>query len=392
MKKVLFTMLSLYNGGAEKSLVNLLNELPEDKYEIDLLLFKPEGIFMDQVPSYVRILETPDELKRLFGPIMKSGKFMIPKIIRTMQAHLAEKKGKRRRAYRWNHFYTKHIKKLEQRYDVAVGYTSNEVLYFVNEKVDAARKLVWVHNDYIAAEYSSEHDLPHLKSMDGIATISETCRDILVKVFPDFAYKIHNIANITSSNVIRQRAELFAPQEYSRDSFNILSIGRLNEQKGFDMAVEAAAILKDGKKNFSWYIIGSGVLENALRKQIREAGVEDRVHLIGVRENPYPYIKNCDLLAQTSRYEGKSVVLDEAKILATPILATNYPTVHDQILEGKEGIIVPMDPHGIADGIEEMMRNASKREAIRAYLAEHEYGNQDEVQKYIKLIDGEMNA
>lgn len=390
MKKVLFIMLSLYNGGAEKSLVNLLNELPEDKYEIDLLLFKPEGIFLNQVPPHVRILETPDALKRLFGPVLKSGKYMIPKVCSTMQARLAEKGSKRIRAYRWNHSYTRHIPQLEQLYDVAIGYASNEILYYLNEKVTASRKYVWVHNDYVAAGYSAEYDFPHYQNMDGIVTISDTCKEILEHVFPELSDRLHCIANITSSKVIRDRSEAFIPQEYSLSGFKILSIGRLGNQKGFDMAIEAAALLKKRGKKFNWFIIGGGELEHELTSLIQKENVEDCVHLIGVRENPYPYILHCDVLAQTSRFEGKSVVLDEAKILAVPILATNYPTVRDQILEGKEGVIVPMNAEGIAEGLEEMMDNTQKREVIRNYLMDHEYGNQDEVNKYMKLIDGEM--
>ena len=392
MKKVLFVMLSLYNGGAEKSLVNLLNELPEDKYEVDLLLFRPEGLFLNQVPAYVNILEIPETLKRLFGPINKSGKYMIPKVVSTFFAALAEKKYKWRRAYRWNHCYTNLIEPLEKQYDVAVGYTSNEVLYFLNEKVNASRKLVWIHNDYIAAGHPPAYDYPHLCKMGGIVTISETCKQILDDLFPDLKERIYNIPNITSSQVVRRRADAFVPEEYGAEDYNILSIGRLSEQKGFDFAIQAAAILKQRGRQFSWFIIGDGPLEKQLREQIDALDVTDRVHLIGIRENPYPYIRNCSLLAQTSRYEGKSVVLDETKILGVPILATDYPTVRDQILDGMEGMIVPMAAEGIADGIEKMMQNPAIGGEIRTYLADHEYGNQAEVQKYMKLIDGELSS
>lgn len=388
MKRILFIMLSLYNGGAEKSLVNLLNELPADRYEIDLLLFKPEGMFMRQVPPYVRILETPDVLKRLFGPIKKSGKYMVPKFVQTIHTALAEKQYKRRKAHRWNHFYTKHIDALPQHYDVAIGYTSNEVMYYLNEKVDADRKLVWVHNDYIAAGYAADYDYPHLRNMDAIVTISQSCQAILQKVFPDLADRVYDIPNITSSKVVCNRANADTPKEYADNEFTILSIGRLDDQKGFDMAIDAAEILKRKGLKFSWFIMGSGVLEKNLRAQIEMLDVSDRIYLIGTRENPYPYIKNCDLLVQSSRFEGKSVVLDEAKILAVPILATNYPTVADQIVDGAEGVVVPMTPKSIADGIEELMNDKERRNAIHSYLSAREYGNQSEVEKYIKVIDG----
>lgn len=392
MKRILFVMIALYGGGAEKSLVNLLNELPKEKYEIDLLLFKREGMFLNQVPEHVQILEIPENIKKLYGPIHRMGRFFVPKVFYTLKAKVQEKGYKGKEAYRWKNYYSKYIDQLPGQYDVAIAYTASEVLYFTNEKVCAKNKYVWIHNDYISGGYPREYDYPHLKNMTGIVTISDSCKNILQEVFPEFAHKIYNIANISSSTLIRSRAEEYIPPEYQKETFQILSIGRLGPQKGFHMAIEAAAILKDRGYSFQWTILGSGGLKNSLEEMIKKWNVNDVISLAGTRDNPYPYIEHCDLLAQTSLYEGKSVVLDEAKILATPILATDYPTVHDQIIDNKEGIIVPMSPEGIADGIEQMICNPKKRKEIQAYLDSREYGNQAEVAQYMKLIDGEMNS
>lgn len=153
------------------------------------------------------------------------------------------------------------------------------------------------------------------------------------------------------------------------------------------MAITAAAQLKRQGVRFKWYVIGNGTLEKSLRKQIKKENVEDCFILLGVRENPYPYIKNCDFVVQSSRYEGKSVVLDEAKILCKPIVATAYPTVKDQVEDGKEGLVVEMSPNGIAQGVKQMIENEVLRKNIEQYLSHHEYGNQNEVQKYMDLID-----
>lgn len=92
MKKILFVMQSLYNGGAERSLVNLLNELPKDKYDIDLLLFKKKGIFLNQVPNNVHVLETPKVLEGLFAPVNFFSKYTWIKLYDTIRSHIAEKK------------------------------------------------------------------------------------------------------------------------------------------------------------------------------------------------------------------------------------------------------------------------------------------------------------
>lgn len=154
------------------------------------------------------------------------------------------------------------------------------------------------------------------------------------------------------------------------------------------MAIDAAYMLKRKHIQFQWFILGNGPLEKSLKDKIKQKDVGDCFHLLGAKENPYPYIQNATIFVQTSRFEGKSVVLDEAKIIGAPIIVTNYPTVKDQIEDGKEGIIVPMNPEGIAAGIERMLTDTSLRQNIQTYLSEHEYGNQKEVQKYIDLIDG----
>lgn len=123
------------------------------------------------------------------------------------------------------------------------------------------------------------------------------------------------------------------------------------------MVVDAAKILRECRINFQWFIIGEGEERKALEKQIREKAVEKYVHLIGMRENPYPYIKYADIIVQSSRYEGKSVVLDEAKILEKPIVVTNYNSVEDQVLDGINGLICNMDAEGIAERIKDYIQN-----------------------------------
>ena len=124
MRKVLIVMSSLYNGGAERSLVNFLNELPEDKYQIDLLLFKRQGMFMKQLPEYVNILQTPKAVEKLYGSISKSGVYFFPKMIGTLIATLLTKNPREKRAFRWKYFYGTNIEKMQEHYDVAIAYIS----------------------------------------------------------------------------------------------------------------------------------------------------------------------------------------------------------------------------------------------------------------------------
>lgn len=386
MKKILIIMHSLYNGGAERSVVNMLCELPKEEFDVDLLLFERKGMFLEQVPDYVNVLETPIELSSLYDDSLCSPWKKMWKAYANVVSRLSTKDDRERRAYRWKHFYGPSIKTIiDNDYDSAVAYIGGEIFYFLDEKVRAKRKAVWIHNDYKAAGHPRKYDYEHLKNMDAIVSISNSCVNILKDEFPEFADKIYMIENITSSKVTRERAEEFYPKEYDNTP-TVLSIGRLSEQKGFDMAIEAASILKSKGTNFKWIIIGHGELEDKLNAQIKELNVGDCVKLIGARENPYPYIKNATIFAQTSRYEGKSVVLDEAKILGATILATNYPTVNDQLQNGIEGHIVEMNAKGIAEGVDLLLRDEEYRKKLSGYLLSREYGNQDEINKYIEVI------
>jgi len=387
VKKVLIVMTSLYNGGAERSLVNMLNEFPSDKYEIDLLLFKRSGMFLSQIPDYVNVLETPADLQRMYGTLKESGVWLLWRLVGNAFSTLFTKNTRQKRGMRWKYFYTHAVKKMPQKYDVAIAYISGEILYYVDEKVDAEEKIVWIHNDYRSAGHPRKYDYPHLKNMSAIVSISDHCVDIIKEEFPEFADKTVMLENITSAKALWNRAEEFVPPEFDCENV-VLSIGRLHEQKGFDMAIEAAAILKDRKVAFKWFVLGSGELKEELEAQIRKKNVEDYFILLGARENPYPYTKNCTIFVQPSRYEGKSVVLDEAKILAKPILATAYPTVGDQLVDGKEGLVVEMSPEGIADGIQKLLADPKMREGLQEYLMSQKYDNCDEIEKYCKLIDG----
>ena len=146
-------------------------------------------------------------------------------------------------------------------------------------------------------------------------------------------------------------------------------------------------MVKDGIANVYWYIIGYGVEEELIRKRIQESGMEDYVILLGKKDNPYPYIKACDIYVQPSRYEGKSVTVREAQMLGKPVVVTNYKTATSQIKDGIDGVIVPMDNSGCARGIAKLILDVAKQKAISYYCSTHDFGNTAEVEKIYRLID-----
>lgn len=385
-KKILFVIMHLHMAGAERSLVNLLNEMDYSKYDVDLILIKEEGELIAQLPKEVNMLDTPYELHAVYSnKIDRIGgiKYFIARGISVVYSNLYNKIHPCDvTAVRWNMFYSDLIPQLEKKYDVAVAYLSGPSMYYVAQKVYANKKIVFYHNDYIASTrmVGWKTDLPYFETVDLIPTISEQCRRSLEKAFPDMKEKFRVIPNITSAKLIKSRAEEFFPDEYKEKKNIICSIGRLNQAKGFDLAILAAALLKERGNAFVWFVIGEGEERKKLQEQIVRNHLEDRFFLLGTRENPYPYMKFATVVVQTSRFEGKSMVLDEAKILGKPIVATEYTTVRDQLTD-EEGLVVKMNPEGIAGGIQELLENDQMRDNLSDYLRQRDYGNLEEIQK-----------
>ncbi len=360
-KKILITGMSLNVGGAEKSLVNLLNLIDYSKYDVDLLLFQKKGVFVKQIPRQVNIV-TVREIQVLFQGVkdtLNLDKLKIKDLklcfIRYAASFIQTKKWKQFdqiRLHRWMENYRKHIPENPTYYAAAIAYAGGETAYYMIDKVKADRKVYYFHSDYSKIDIDALLERQYVYSADVIATISDVCKNSLEKLFPEKAGDMYVLNNLSSPALIKKLADEYMPDELNvKDPLKIVSVGRLSIEKGFDMAVEAANILKKQNRDFVWVVVGDGKERQAIEEKIREYGLKDRFVLVGLKENPYPYIKNADVILQPSRFEGKSVVLDEAKILGKPAILTNYNSAPDQVRNGVDGLIVEMSPEGIAEGI-----------------------------------------
>lgn len=193
------------------------------------------------------------------------------------------------------------------------------------------------------------------------------------------------VIHIHADNLDEMRKECDGYLDDSR--FKIISIGRLSTQKGFDMAIESAKILKNKGVKFGWYVLGDGPLKHQLEEQIRSCQVSDCFKLLVIRSNPYAYIKRADVFVMSSRFEGKSIALDEAKILCRPIVVTKYPSVYDAIEDGKNGILVDINSYSIAEGIEQLYNNKELSYNLSQQLSLEDNSNDIEVvKKFTSLV------
>ena len=390
-KKILFIINEMINGGGQRSLINLLELIDYQQYDVELLLFKESVEFLEIIPPEVKLVSQEEKLQCLYITdigIIKNIKLLptnIVHIVGTIISKCISKSGYNKGQVRWKNFYKKVVPTMQKEYDIAVSYLEGESLYYLVDKVNAKRKISFIHTDYSKIKPDVKFDMEYFGKVDCVVGISNKCVEILKETFPEMSDKIKLLPNLISTKSIERQAKQFYPNEYSEAAdVIILSIGRLTELKGFDMAIESAYLLKNKGIKFSWFILGQGELKKDLEELIKKYDVQDCVKLLGTRNNPYPYIKYATIVVQTSRYEGKSMVLDEAKILSKPIVVTNYDTVKDQIND-EEGIIVDMKPQAISKGIIELI---GKIENYELYLREHDYGNEKELRMYYKVFGG----
>lgn len=390
-KKVLFINYSLHSGGIEKSLVTLLSLFDYDSYDVDLQLFANEGMFLNRVPSKVNLLpplfpaEYKLNIRQAFPKLIAKGhpltavcRFLvtIAGLRGTMGERLANMWNIERRFVRFN----------KNEYDAVIAFMEGQPIYYAVTKVKSRVKIGFIHGDYTAMGLSKIYDYDFIRRLDALCTVSESCKTALDQTFPEFKNKFHVIYNIISASFMRGMASEKADFEDDFSGLRVLSIARLSHQKGLDIALPAIAELKRTGLKFKWYIIGIGPEEENLKSFIKELQIEDYVKFLGERANPYPYLKTCDIYMQPSRFEGKSIAVDEAMVMCRPILLTNFSTAADQITSGENGLIVSMTSEGVADGLKDLLLNPERREAFTNALSKCDYTNENEINKLYALI------
>ena len=273
-------------------------------------------------------------------------------------------------------------------YDLAISFLNPHNI--VRDKVLAKKKACWIHTDYTRIDITIEKELPVWASYDYVVSISPEVSKSFTKVFPSLGNKIVEIENILSPVFVRKRADEFdvfkeMPKEHG--IINVLSVGRFTDAKNYDNLPDICRRIHEHGVSVRWYLIGYGGDEDLIRRKISEARMENDVIILGKRSNPYPYMKACDIYAQPSRYEGKSVTVREAQMLCKPVVIANYPTAKSQIQDSVDGVIVSMDNEGCAKGIAVFIKDKDLQNKIITYLHTHDYGNVAEIQKLEKLIE-----
>jgi len=396
VKKILIISHAMEIGGAERALIGLLNSFDQSKYDIDLFLARHEGEFMKYIPSDINLLPT-NQAKYLAVPMINLLKEKQYKMLygRLKAKYLTKRtvsklklKPDNQIGLIYSHLYTfKYINKIcpEVNYDLAISFLTPH--YICLNKCNAKKKIAWIHTDYSTIDIDIMTELKMWEKFDYIASISDECTQTFLSKFPILKNKIVKIENIITKKMIENKANDFILNEYDNDCIKLLSIGRFSNAKNFDNVPAICKEIVNMGINVKWYIIGYGKDEMLIKNKIQEYNMSNHVFILGKKENPYPYIKSCDIYIQPSRYEGKAVSVREAQILCKPVVITNYPTSKSQINDGVDGIIVPMDNKKCAQMIVDFIKNKELQNNIVQYLKKHDYSNTNEVEKIYQLME-----
>lgn len=394
MKKICIIHSSMELGGAETSLLGLLQNIDFSHYQVDLMLLNATGALIDLIPNEVEILQMPLSYRDLFLPvkeIIKRGN--IPIAVARM---LGKIKGKKYQSVtymtkQYSHWYAlPFLPTFSKRYDLAISFIDPH--YIVWKKINASIKLLWLHTDFSRVQINEKRDFKMWSHGDYVVNVSQSCKEKFDQRYPALIERSIVIENILSKSFLERQAKAFSVdlEMPENKEIRLLSIGRFSEQKNFDNIPDICRRLCEDGLDVKWYLIGYGADETLIRQKIAEAGMSERVVILGKKENPYPYIKACDVYVQPSRYEGKCVAVREAQILCKPVIITNYSTADSQLTDGFDGVVVPMDNKGCAAGIAAVLRDEALLARLRENTSKSDYTNSSEVEKLYALMGSQQ--
>lgn len=380
-KRVLFLIDSLTCGGAEKSLISLLPLLDYSQIDVDLLMFKRGGVFEKYVPQQVRVIS-----HRLYGSGFVD---QLSQRLHQMCFSWNLRFGKKRHGAE-THWRAMHqaVMPLEGQYDVAIAYQQGMPTFFLATKVNAVKKVAWINADVLAAGYDMDYCKQFYDKMDAVVAVSQKLFDLLSVRASWMQDKLHCVYDIINPEVVRTLAqEQVTDMNPVGDALSIVTVGRLTKPKNHLLALDAAHILKDNGLDFVWYFVGEGEMRTAIEQRITDLGLADNVILLGLKENPYPYMAKADVYVQTSAFEGFGMTIAEAKMLHRPVVSTNFDVIHDQIVDHQNGLIADMTPQSVAEKILELIADEELRGSISKSLANETYSTVNtEPAKVMRLI------
>lgn len=366
---------SYVRGGVALALQTFLQFLAKENYEITLFVQEHDPAKMLPVPEGVRCL--PWEPEQAFSPRNQLGALLNFRNFGKKAVYQARCR-----------------KMFPGEYDCAIAYQmiTNDVTVVTLEKIRAKRKLLWLHGK----KNFREQDLAFYDNLyakaDKIVCVSLETEDRFRSLMPKCADKTVTIHNFYDIPFIRSQA--LAPaegMETQPGAVSIVSVGRISKEKGFDRVPPVMQALTDAGYDVHWYIVGDGNKRAEVETDIRARLLENRIHLLGHRSNPFPYVRQCDIYVQPSYTEGFCTSTMEAKILFKSVVTTDVPGMREQFVSGENGLIVESSVDGLVSGIRQLLDHPELRQKIVETLHKEPISNEETLRKTMAVINGDQD-
>lgn len=366
-KKILIVIDNLNGGGAEKVLVNLLKKLDSKKFIIDLQLIEKEGVYLNdiKVNKIMSVFEKRPKLNRII---------FIKKLISLIR---------KPKIYLFRKGYLKN----KENYDVEIAFLEGLTTEYISNKKSNSKKIAWIHTD-LKRHSPKYYSNSKYENLDKIICVSNDAKNSFCDLFPSLEKKVQVIYNpIFKSEILKNSLE---DVEGFDNEVNILTVARLTEAKGVDILLKAHKILILKGLKYKLKILGQGELEKHYKKYIVDNKLENYTELLGFKKNPYPYIKNSDIIVVPSRYEGFSLVVAESLVLKKAIISTKCSGPIEILENGKYGKLVEIENiEELAQAMEEFILNKNIRYKYEEFSKKR--ANIFEENKIIKEIEELLN-
>ncbi|MGN0361458.1 MAG: glycosyltransferase [Bilifractor sp.] len=403
-KQLLFVINTLGMGGAETALLALLERIDPAVYDVDLYVMLGQGELRRRLPSYVHILNRHYHDVDVLS--VRGRRYLAGTVSKSVFLHGS---GFRNAGYMLRNFQVMRRKKNfsgkllwkmiadaapvpDKQYDLAVAYLEGASTYYVADHVRAMRKAAFLHVDYGKAGYTPQLDHGCYDRVDRIWCVSDEVEHSFLKVYPQYTWKTGVFHNFIDAEKIRKKANLKGGFSDTFAGKRILTVSRLVKQKDLSVSIRAMKILKEERERLQlplirWYVLGEGDERRNLEEEIRRAGLRDDFILLGVRDNPYPYMKQADFYVHCTAFEGRSIAVSEAQILGKTVVLSDCSGNRGQVVNGKDGMLVPFDAASIAAAVVKLMEDPRYAEYLGKNAAHRDFegGN-------IKmLLDGDVH-
>lgn len=364
-------------GGVTRTLLELFKHIDYSKYDVTLMLMELDKEVLPYVPKEVKVIESGDRFQTdsagaIIKNTLKKGKFFSAA---SYAANLADFRLSGDN-YRHQEWITKHMKKQDGEYDIAIAYAmmNSIVNKYVIDNVNAKKKILWCHTDInlYKERYLKGLDKLYMQ-FDRINCVSKASADSLRNAYPALSDKIKVTYNFVDCSKIISESAAPIDTEVPENRLKLCTVSRITQEKGTDILVECARKLDENGFDFCWWVIGPEFDENftaLVKTKISEYGLNGKVLLLGEKNPPYPYMRRCDIYVQPSRFEGYCTTTNEARILCRPVVTTCISGADEQFTNGINGSITDISVDSLYNAIKDLALSEEKRHKYSENLKE----------------------